>query len=260
MPVLPAHLGPALLVGGLAGRKLNFLVLITSTVLIDFEVALLGLQSGYFIYHGFFHTLGGATLFGVIYGSLFFFISQIYWKGKELYHHNDKLWNRFHNWRNHNWTYSLRCMVTSALVGVYLHIAMDWLMYPDIRVFAFLNPNFYYDFTTQYYSETFFVVYIFCVTSFFIGVGVYMFRRLENKNHWYYVKNLSDTSINDGDLWVVMGLVTTPFALSGLVMIFIFIYAIKASGLIFLFSLINIILMMVGYSKALDNKNWSLFE
>jgi hypothetical protein len=87
-----------------------------------------------------------------------------------------------------------------------------------------------------------------------------MFRRLENKNHWYYVKNLSDTSINDGDLWVVMGLVTTPFALSGLVMIFIFIYAIKASGLIFLFSLINIILMMVGYSKALDNKNWSLFE
>jgi hypothetical protein len=260
VPILPAHLGPAVLAGGLAGRKLNFLVLITSTLIIDLEVVVLGIKRGVFIYHGIFHTLGGATVYALIYGSLFFFISQIYWKGKELYYHDVELLPKFKKWRNHNWTYSLKCMIISALVGVYLHIGLDWLIYEDIRIFTFFYPNFYYDFTSQYYDEIFFTIYTFCIIAFFIGVGIYMLRNLEDKKKWYRVRNLLDTDINDGDLWIVLGLFSTPFALAGVVMIFVFIFAFHINGPIFLFSIISIILMILGYSMALENKNWKLFE
>jgi hypothetical protein len=260
MPVLPAHLGPALLAGGLAGRKLNFIVLITSTILIDLEVVFLDLRSGYFIYHGFFHTLGGATIFGLLYGIIFFSISQIYWRGKKRYYHDVEMFHKLSKWREHNWTYSLRCIITSSLVGVYLHIAMDWLMYEDIQVLVLLNTNYYYNFTSQYYSEAFLVIYMFCMVSFFIGIGVFFLRNIENRNRWYFIENLWDSSIKDADLWTALGLISTPFALSGMLMIFIFIFAIKANGMIFLFSVFIIILMILGYTKSLDIKNWRLFE
>jgi uncharacterized membrane protein YphA (DoxX/SURF4 family) len=63
-----------------------------------------------------------------------------------------------------------------------------------------------------------------------------------------------------GDLWIVLGLFSTPFALAGVVMIFVFIFAFHINGPIFLFSIISIILMILGYSMALENKNWKLFE
>ena len=63
MPLTPVHIGPAVLIGAIAGRKLNLTVLITSTILIDLEHVYFGIRYGDIVTHGFWHTFGGATLY-----------------------------------------------------------------------------------------------------------------------------------------------------------------------------------------------------
>ncbi len=158
MPLTPAHMGPAVLIGALAGRKLNLTVLITSAVLVDLEVLVLGIKSGYFIHHGFFHTFTGATMFGLVYGTIFFVFRDVFWKRKDRLIFGKEFYSKLRSWQDHNWVFSYKCIVISAIIGVYSHIALDWLLYDDIWVMA-PNTNLCYDFSSQYLTATFLTVY-----------------------------------------------------------------------------------------------------
>lgn len=259
MPLLPAHIGPAVLIGGLAGRKLNFTVLILSTLLIDLEVLVLGLERGLFIYHGFLHTFTGATLFGFIFGTIFFILSQVYWKGKEIYYRDIEIYKKLKEWRNHNWTFSYKCTVISAIIGAYSHIALDWLLYEDISVFI-RRSNIYYDFTSQYFYETNIVIYIFCVAVFMIGLALYIYRYTKDKNKWYKISSVYELRFHKKDLWTGIGIVSTPFAIAGIVVLILMIIT-NAGGYPILFlSIGSIVLMVIGYIMSLRNLNWKLFE
>ena len=84
MPISPAHIGPPIFIGAIAGKRLNIYVLILSGLLIDIEVVWLGTRgpmSGWLlISHGFLHTFIGATLFAIIFAVIFFLLLISYRK------------------------------------------------------------------------------------------------------------------------------------------------------------------------------------
>ena len=88
MPILPAHVGPPLFIGALVGRKLNLTVLVTSSLLIDIEAIFWGTIHNE---HGYLHTFGGATLFGIFYGFIFFILLHIFWKWRDYKYPNNEM-------------------------------------------------------------------------------------------------------------------------------------------------------------------------
>ncbi len=274
MPLTPAHIGPAVLIGGLAGRKLNLTVLITSTILIDLEVLVLGLKRGMFIHHGLLHTLSGAAIFGLVYGTIFFVTFQLYWKGKDVYYADNKIYRKLKELRNHDWMNSYKCVVASAIIGAYSHIALDWLLYEDIWIIAISSANIYDNFTGNFFSATYLSVYLFCAINFILGIFLYFYRFMNNKNKLYKTPNLYDISLHKKDYWALMGIISTPFAISGFVIYLIAIYALTFNpdnilnplnvmvqdSFVLIFSSFPILTMIIGYSRALENANWKLIE
>ncbi|UCE74076.1 MAG: DUF4184 family protein [Methanomassiliicoccales archaeon] len=274
MPLTPAHVGPALLIGAIAGRKLNLIVLITATILIDVEVLVLGFIRGLFLYHGFLHTFWGATIFGLVYGTILFIVFQIYWGGKDVYYGDSEPYRKLKEWRNHNWMYSYKCVVISAIIGAYSHIALDWLLYEDIRLFAFTSANMYHDFVTPFFSATILGIYLFCAGSFVIGLFLYVYRWIFSLNKWYKTSSLYDIKLHKKDLWALMAIGLTPFAISAIVIFLVaFIVLIfnpdntinsvnlmVRKGYVLLFGISFILIMIYGYSWALEKANWNLFE
>jgi hypothetical protein len=274
MPVLPAHLGPAILIGGLAGKKLNLTVLILASLLIDIEVLVLGLQRGMFIYHGFLHTLSGATVFGIILGSLVFMISFFYWKGNDLYFRRSKSYQRLKNWRDHNWSNSYKCMVMSAIIGAYSHIALDWLLYEDIRISPITEANLYRGLSDQFFSATFTGLYVFVALCFFGGIFLYYYRWEVSKNKWYKTKELFSITLRAKDIWVIVGVIFTPFALAGFASYTVAVIAVAFNpdnvfhplnaminmGGVFVFGIFTFLIMTISYTKALGVNNWKLIE
>lgn len=274
MPLTPAHIGPALLIGALAGRKLNLMVLITSTILIDLEVLYLGIQRGAFIYHGPFHTLSGATIFGLLYGTIFFALWDIVWKRKDRLIYGKEFYIKLRDWQNHNWTYSYKCILISAIIGVYSHISLDWLLYEDIRISIFLKTNIYYEFGSYLFSATFLTVYLFCIVCFFLGLLLYGYRYSSGKNRWYKITSIYDLKVYDRNLWTGLGVISTPFAISGIVIFMTIILSLSFnpdnisdhsnilaaySGVLIL-SIFAFFTMTIGYFISLKNLNWKLFE
>jgi hypothetical protein len=274
MPLTPAHIGPAVLIGALAGRKLNLAVLITSTVLIDLEVLILGFERGLFIYHGFFHTFIGATFFGLIFGMIVFLLIQFSWKIKDFFYADNLKYRRFREGLSHSWLFSYKCITISAIIGAYSHIALDWLFYDDIRIMIVSDANFFYDYSSHFFSATLFTVYFLCLVSFLIGLALYKYRSMSDKNKWYNTHNLFDFKPHKKDLWGILGIISTPFAISGISIYLVVIFAlnlpfwkvthplniIESDGLILIWGIVPILTMIYGYSKALKIANWKLIE
>lgn len=274
MPLTPAHIGPALLIGAIAGRKLNLTVLITSAILIDLEVLYLGIQRGNFIYHGFFHTLAGAASFGFLYGTIFFTLRDIFWKRKDRLIYGKEFYIKLRDWQNQTWTYSYKCIVISAIIGVYSHISLDWLLYENIGISIFLRTNIYYEFGSYLFSAAFLSVYLFCIVCFFLGLLLFGYRYSTGKNRWYKITSIYDFKVYDRSLWTGLGIISTPFAISGIVIFMTIIYSLSFnpdnisnhsniwaaySGVLIL-SIFAFFTMIIGYFISLRKLNWKLFE
>lgn len=268
MPLTPAHIGPVVLIGALAGRKLNLTVLIISAILIDLEVLYLGIERGMFLYHGVLHTFVGATYFGLVFGTIFFFLLQITWKGRDFRYGQNKTYLKLKLFRNHEWTNSYKCIVMSAILGSYSHIALDWFLYDDIRISVISHVNIYHDIAGQLFVTTLFAVYLFCALTFIMGLVIYTLRGIFKKNKWYKTDNISSIRLYDKDLWTLMGIFSTPFAVSGFVIyttaIFALFYdpgnALSIPGHLHILATLPIILMIIGFYKGLKKVNWKLFE
>jgi hypothetical protein len=257
MPVLPAHLGPAILIGSLAGRKLNIKVLILSMIIIDLEVLILGIQTGSFNRHGFLHTFVGATIFGLIFGTLYFIILLFLWKKNDWYYSEVKMYRLFKKKRDHDWMLSIKCTLMSAVLGAYSNIALDWLLYENIKVWPSPNPNIYYEFTQHHFVPTFYIIYLFCFITFFMGVGLYLYRFYFDINKEYKVSSIYDIRIHKKDIWTILGLISTPFAIAGINILFI----IRTThDPLFIISVVSILTMSIGYFISLKNVQWKLIE
>jgi hypothetical protein len=267
MPILPAHIGPAVLIGALAGKKLNLAVLITASLLIDIEALFWGTQYGE---HGYLHTVGGATLFGIFYGYIFFIGQQTLWKLQDYSQAANTLPRKIRDLKRKDWRFSNKCIIISSIIAVYAHISLDWLMYDNIRVLAISDINIYYMLTSAHKSLTIVLVHFICLASFIAGILLYRYRNLNGITRSYEVTTQHNLGQDGISFWTAIGMVSTPFAIAGIGSI---LFIISMSLLfpnqvldgavtysISFISVLGIVLMIIGYAKAFTNVNWKMFE
>lgn len=271
MPITPAHLSPIILTGGLSGRKLNIAVLITSAILIDLEHLYLWFKFGDINFHGYFHTFGGATLYGIVLGSLFFLILHVFWRFEFHKYGQLESYPRLRESQKHNWTNSFKCIIMSALIGVYAHISLDWLLYDNIGILAISDSNMYYDFSSHYIYGALILIHLFCIITAILGLLIYGYRFISTTDKKYEVSSIYDLKLKRKDLWTLTGIISTPFAIAGILIVIFTISLIfinpetitRISGndyTIFIFSLIAILIMIFSYKMALKKVNWKLIE
>ncbi len=274
MPFLPAHLGPAILIGSLAGRKLNLVVLILANVLIDLEVVFLGLRTGFFAYHGFWHTYGGATLFGLILAISYFLLLFIIRKIKDYSYGGIELYKSLREHESHEWVFSFKCILFSALIGAYSHVSLDWLFYEHIRVTIVSRTNPYLMLNADYlfFEYIIYTTYFFCFACALIGLVVYYFRYKLKLFKVYKVETLFNLKPDFSDLLTLIGLIAFPFAFGGIIVMIIYLTVpftmigygawsyMNANFSIFLISVIALIVSSFCFRKALRIKGWKLFE
>jgi hypothetical protein len=269
MPITPAHIGPVILIGALGGKKLNLSVLIISVILIDIEHLFLGIKYGDLVYHGFWHTFGGAALYGFLLGTIYFSLMVLFWRVTDYRYKQYQNLKKLRDSQKLNWTYSYKCILISAVIGAYAHISLDWLLYDNISVFAFFYGNMYNDFSSEFLFSTVIFVYLFCLVTFIAGLALYAYRFAFEKNRKYRISSIYSIKMSIKDLWAIIGIVVTPFAISGTLIITIILYLGihnpellegHLNGSLLILSIISILLMVIGYHKSLKNVNWKLIE
>lgn len=128
MPFTPIHLGPGLLLKAVGGERLSLATFTLSQLLIDLE-PLVRMLRGDWVLHGPSHTIAGATLvaaLAVVPGRALC---------QRLLRHPRLLGG--------GWRIGGGAAVAGALAGAYSHLAIDALMYVDVRLwwpFAAGNP------------------------------------------------------------------------------------------------------------------------
>ena len=195
MPITPAHLGPIVLIGALSGRKLNIVVMITSAILIDLEHLYLWIKFGDITFHGYFHTFGGATLYGIALGILYFLLLHVYWRFEYHKYGHLESYPELRDSQKRNWTNSFKCIIMSALIGVYAHISLDWLIYDNIGILAVLDSNAFYQFSSNYYYGALIVNYIFCIITAILGLFIYYYRTIKKKDRKYEVSSIYEIKL-----------------------------------------------------------------
>jgi hypothetical protein len=107
-----------------------------------------------------------------------------------------------------------------------------------------------------------------------MGVFIYLYRSETGKNRWYRISSIYDLKLHKKDIWTGMGVISTPYAISGIVMYLAVIWSltfnpdnvpnifdllVTNSGVLIV-SMVTIFTMIIGYLKSLKNANWKLFE
>jgi hypothetical protein len=274
MPFTPAHIGPVILIGSIAGRKLNLPVMVAAVVLIDLEVVYLGLRTNAsaFIYHGFYHTLAGSIIYSFFLSLVIFsivlvsiFIGDQRYKGFPEY-------REIRFMRTHDWQWSFKCIFLSAIVGSFAHISMDWLFYNDIRNLAVLDFNIYQAFNEDYLTVT--ATYIFCIIGFITGGLLYLWRYRNNRLKGYTISSIFSLKPKIHYLWVIILLLSIPFTLAGIITIIVFLSLPLASTSIFtdysstmgqvgghfIFGIVSLVITFVSMNKLLKINGWKLIE
>ncbi len=153
MPFTPFHIGPALLISGLLGKRINFTAIILSSTVIDIR-ATYCLFAGCLPLHGPLHTYLGATLFALIISAGVYSIKGIF----------QRITDTFGLFQE----YSIPVILSSSLIGTFSHVFLDSFLYTDIIPFWPLNSN---PFLALVSSS---LVYNACSLSFLIAIGIYL--------------------------------------------------------------------------------------
>lgn len=115
MPSPILHLGPALALGLIFKKRINLIAILLSTILIDIRIGYLMLATGRYL-HGPLHTLLGATFVGVVLTILIYLL-------------RDQL-GKINDFFGLDRDYSLKAILTGSLLGAWIHVVLDGLIYP----------------------------------------------------------------------------------------------------------------------------------
>jgi len=158
MPFTPFHLGPALFLGLLLFKFVDFPTLMVANVILDLEplaVLVLGLN---YPLHGFFHSFLGGTIVAIALGLVMLKLSgraQAVMKLLALEQNS-----------------SHQAIMLGSFLGVYSHILLDAPLYADIRPFFPFDANPL--FTGDQSAGTY--VTALCVLLFLVGGAMYAAR------------------------------------------------------------------------------------
>lgn len=127
MPLTPFHLGPALFLGLILLKYLDFPTFLIANVIVDVEpltVILLDLNCPL---HGFLHSFLGGTLMAI---ALTVAMAGV----REKFNHILSIFKIEQET-------TTRKILAASLLGIYIHILLDSRMHPDIRPFYPLDIN-----------------------------------------------------------------------------------------------------------------------
>ena len=165
MPLTPFHLGPAILLGLIVLRYLDFPTLIIANVIVDIEPMFIILFNLDLTHHQFIHTFLGGTMIAFI----------LTWIMKKIRIRFSTLLSVFKIEQKT----SLKSTFLAALSGIYMHILLDSQMHMDIRPFYPLEANPFLNGNVSSVID----VTMFCIWSFIGGIIVYAIRLVLNKKN-----------------------------------------------------------------------------
>ena len=165
MPFTPLHLGPHAAAGLSLGKRIDLPVFLLTNVVVDLESLIVLLFNPPYPVHGYLHTFLGGTLAGLLWALVSYPLRPVYkWAMKLIRLPYDA---------------SLKKMVVSAVLGVWLHILFDALLYADIHPFWPFQVNPLLGLLPPI------AVYLICVISGILAIGAYLFlvfyRRFKNE-------------------------------------------------------------------------------
>ncbi|MFX1378009.1 MAG: hypothetical protein ACFFA4_02860 [Promethearchaeota archaeon] len=158
MPLTPYHLGPGLFFGLVFLSFLDLPTFLIASVIVDIEPILVLYYHLELPLHGFFHSLIGGTIIGVVLTGIMILLRKIF--------------NPVMSFLKLEQDRSFIKILLASLTGIYIHILFDSVIYTDIKPLYPLNFNPFLGFTSELgVSAT-----TLCEYLFFAGLIVYMIR------------------------------------------------------------------------------------
>jgi len=158
MPLTPFHIGPALLLGLIFFKYLDFPTFMLANVIIDIEPILVLLLDLNYPLHGFLHSFLGGTIVG-------FFLAWIMNKIRD----DLSPLLRFFKIEQKS---SFKSILITSLSGIYIHILLDSMVHMDIKPFYPLDLNPFLSGSTLIWLE----IDMLSMWSFIGGLLIYAIR------------------------------------------------------------------------------------
>jgi len=127
LPLTPFHLGPALFLGLVLLRYLDFPTFLIANVIVDIEPLTVILLDLNYPLHGFLHSFLGGTLMAIV-------LTVVMAGVRERFNHILSIFKIEQE-------STTRKIMTASLLGIYTHILLDSRMHPDVRPFYPLDIN-----------------------------------------------------------------------------------------------------------------------
>jgi membrane-bound metal-dependent hydrolase YbcI (DUF457 family) len=162
VPLTPFHLGPALLVGALARRRLDLPTLLAASVVVDARAALVVFGPLDPPVHGVLTTFAGAAVVAVLLSLAVLAVAPFV--------------VRILDGHGLDWNPSLTTVPVSALVGTLTHVVLDAFLYGDVRPFAPLSGNPFLGLAPST------AVYVGCLASLVLGVGLFAWHAVVDRS------------------------------------------------------------------------------
>ncbi|MCD4740633.1 metal-dependent hydrolase [archaeon] len=163
MPFTPFHLGPGFALGMIFKRWINLPAILIASIFVDIR-ATYCFFTGCTPLHGPLHTLLGATLVSLL------VIAGVYALRSQL--------KRVSSFLKIEQDYSLQSISVGALVGVWVHIALDAFLYSELALFWPFPGN---PLAGMVGSGA---VYGFCVFGFVVGGVIYAYGVYKKVKLW----------------------------------------------------------------------------
>lgn len=121
MPFTPYHFGPSGFLGLVFKKWIDLPVFILANVVVDIEVLFVGWLGLGWPIHRYCHTLLGGAVVGTLWGIAAYPLRHFFKRMMKVFHIPYKT--------------SLRKMVISGVLGVWLHVLIDGIYHSDVRIF-----------------------------------------------------------------------------------------------------------------------------
>jgi membrane-bound metal-dependent hydrolase YbcI (DUF457 family) len=121
MPFTPYHFGPSGFIGLVFGKWIDLPVFVLANVIVDIEVLVVMLFGLGWPHHRYCHTLLGGALIGALWGLGAYPLRRLFKSIMQVLYIPYKT--------------SLRKMVISGILGVWLHVLIDGLYHFDVKMF-----------------------------------------------------------------------------------------------------------------------------
>jgi membrane-bound metal-dependent hydrolase YbcI (DUF457 family) len=121
MPFTPYHFGPSGFVGLVFGKWIDLPVFVLANVIVDVEVLVVGLLGLGWPIHRYCHTLLIGAVVGALWGVAAYPLRHLFKRMMRVFYIPYKT--------------SLRKMVISGILGVWLHVLIDGAYHFDVKIF-----------------------------------------------------------------------------------------------------------------------------